>query len=244
MRERFTHKSNTDRGRVRPRFKKKVYERDDYTCQFCGEQPGKEKLTIDHLIPVSKDGRDEITNYVTCCEECNQRKADMPLSEFAETVDIEIENLPVHGDPVIDNADLPDELRAIRKRIYEKMRKGEKKIRGTSAQKKIEKNYRRDFWDTSRGKALEKEFPNLPGQVRIMIPEIKTIAKNEKEYLLLIELAKSAATRNLIGTILNAGMDIVDVTESLKNSYGKDSVRKRIGWAWERFQKEVRKRDL
>jgi len=243
MKDRFSKKNKTERSRMNRKIKKEVLCRDDNTCQFCGEKFNSPELTIDHLIPVSNDGLDEIINYVTCCKPCNQKKANKPLHEFAKSIGIKIEELPVHGDPVIDNEALPLQIRLLRKRVIDRSRKGKIRISGTSAQKKLEKAYRRSFWETQIGKELESEFPKLPGQVRIMIPEIQTIAKNSEEYLLLIELAKSAVTRNLIGSILSSNKDIVKIIEAMKDQYGDEKVRKRIKQAWERYQKEVRKRE-
>lgn len=224
--------------------KNDILRRDDYTCQFCGQEFEGDKLTIDHLIPIARGGLDEPTNYVACCEACNQKKADMPLAEFARTVNVQVEELPIHGDPVIDNELLPIELRMLRKRVFDRMRAGELQMSGRSAQKKIEKVYRRDVWQTARGKALEQEFPTLPGHVRVMIPEVQAIADNERDYHLLIELAKSARTRNLIGTTLTK-----DRVDYLLDVYMKDRstdpvLRKKLEQAWARFGKEIRRRNL
>jgi hypothetical protein len=180
-------------------------------CQFCGVRFAPGDLTIDHLVPLARGGIDEIINYVTCCRGCNQRKAQMPLSEFAQLINIDGKDLPVHGDPVIDNSDLPIQIRLLRKRIFDQYRYEELRLSGKTAQKKLEKNYRRQFWQTAEGSALEAQFPTLPGHVRIMIPEIQTIAGNEREFWLLVELAKSANTRNLIGTVLTS--DCPDIEE-------------------------------
>ncbi len=216
MKNRFTHSSKIERGRIRRDIKKSVLERDNYRCQFCFEKFDPSELTIDHLIPLAAGGLDEITNYVTCCMPCNQRKADLPLDEFAKTIGTEVEVLPVHGDPVIDNKDLPIQNRMVRKQIFDKVRLGEMNIGGKSAQKKIEKHYRRAFWETPEGKALEAEFPDLPGQVRVMIPEIQTIAADQCDFVLLLELAKSAITRNLIGSVITKDTDVLRVVSSMR----------------------------
>ena len=93
-----------------------------WTCQFCGRKPPSSELTIDHLVPLAHGGLDEMTNYVTCCKPCNERKDSLPLQEFAESVAIEIEDLPVHGDPVIDNEALPIQIRLLRKRVFDSYR--------------------------------------------------------------------------------------------------------------------------
>lgn len=51
-----------------------VFERDDYTCQYCGERAG--KLECDHVIPVSRGGHHHITNLITACFTCNRAKRD------------------------------------------------------------------------------------------------------------------------------------------------------------------------
>lgn len=244
MKDRFTHESNLGRKNIKTDIRFEVYERDNYTCQYCGGKFSDEMLSIDHLIPVSLGGHNEITNYVTCCRSCNSSKRNTPLEQFAKRINIQIESLPVHGDPIIDNHALPIEIRLLRKRIFDKIRKNEISAAGKSFQKKIEKAYRREFWQTDRGKALESEFPALPGHVRVMIPEIQTIAKNEREYLLLVELAKSANTRNLIGTILNIESDVEVALLSFENKSKDEALKKRIIQAKQRYMKELRRRGL
>lgn len=63
-----------------------VYIRDNYTCQYCGDRQPLKELTLDHVIPASKQGPKNWTNVVTACRPCNQRKgnrtpktANMPL---------------------------------------------------------------------------------------------------------------------------------------------------------------------
>lgn len=62
---------------------------------------------------------------------------------------------------------------------------------------------------------LEAEFPKLPGHVRAVTPEIRSISKSEREFKLLVELAKSAKTRNLIGTVLKENIDIESRVRSM-----------------------------
>ena len=49
------------------------FERDDYTCVWCGEFEGV-TLHLDHLYPVSKGGSNEHENLVTACGRCNLGK--------------------------------------------------------------------------------------------------------------------------------------------------------------------------
>lgn len=42
-------------------------------CEYCGTVFG---LTVDHIIPQSKGGKNEESNYQTLCKECNVLKGD------------------------------------------------------------------------------------------------------------------------------------------------------------------------
>lgn len=48
-----------------------VLERDWFRCQYCGKNGKDVTLEVDHMIPKSKWGTDELTNLITCCRECN-----------------------------------------------------------------------------------------------------------------------------------------------------------------------------
>lgn len=52
-----------------------VYERDSFTCQYCGEVPALKDLNLDHVIPRDRGGRTTWENIVTSCRGCNSRKA-------------------------------------------------------------------------------------------------------------------------------------------------------------------------
>jgi 5-methylcytosine-specific restriction endonuclease McrA len=56
-----------------------VMRRDGHTCVYCGS---KNNLTIDHMIPKSRGGRDEWENLVTACGECNFVKDDRTPEEW------------------------------------------------------------------------------------------------------------------------------------------------------------------
>lgn len=56
-----------------------VFNRDKYTCQYCGLQ-GKE-LTLDHVIPRRLGGEHCWENLVSACNRCNRRKGGHLLEE-------------------------------------------------------------------------------------------------------------------------------------------------------------------
>lgn len=52
-------------------------------CAYCGRSLGDlNKLTIDHVNPVSRGGKSEIGNLVGCCLTCNHAKADRTPEEW------------------------------------------------------------------------------------------------------------------------------------------------------------------
>jgi 5-methylcytosine-specific restriction endonuclease McrA len=66
-------KSRTSRSHV-PFTRFNIYQRDHYTCQYCGQQLKAEELTFDHVIPASQGGTRTWTNIATACYPCNRRK--------------------------------------------------------------------------------------------------------------------------------------------------------------------------
>ncbi len=67
-----------------------VLMRDNFTCVYCGVQPGdlqhgkmlrKQDFTVDHILPKSRDGVDGWTNTVCACYSCNHRKGNRMPSE-------------------------------------------------------------------------------------------------------------------------------------------------------------------
>jgi len=55
-----------------------IFKRDNHTCQYCG---CKEKLTLDHVHPQSRNGTDTWENLVTCCISCNSKKGNRTPAE-------------------------------------------------------------------------------------------------------------------------------------------------------------------
>lgn len=66
-----------------PATRAAVMLRDAYTCQYCGEAPGRHLLTVDHVVPRSRGGAHNWDNLVTACTRCNQKKGSL-LPEEAQ----------------------------------------------------------------------------------------------------------------------------------------------------------------
>ena len=52
----------------------KILERDNFTCQYCGQYAPSVQLEVDHVTPVAEGGTDELDNLKTACSACNQGK--------------------------------------------------------------------------------------------------------------------------------------------------------------------------
>lgn len=56
-----------------------IFRRDNHTCQYCGS---KQNLTLDHVMPRARGGKDTWENLVTACVTCNNRKGDRRPEEL------------------------------------------------------------------------------------------------------------------------------------------------------------------
>ncbi|MGH8435264.1 MAG: HNH endonuclease [Pseudomonas sp.] len=72
---RYVHVPRKFRRQVTNTF---LFARDGYRCQYCGRHRsqlrGREFLTRDHIVPMSRGGLNDWRNVVTACSPCNNRK--------------------------------------------------------------------------------------------------------------------------------------------------------------------------
>lgn len=61
--------------------KRNVLLRDNHTCMYCGRALTDFTGTIDHVIPVSKKGKNSWDNVVAACGKCNKRKDNKRLED-------------------------------------------------------------------------------------------------------------------------------------------------------------------
>jgi 5-methylcytosine-specific restriction endonuclease McrA len=54
-----------------PFTKKNVFVRDKFKCGYCGSN---QNLTVDHIIPTSRGGKNNFDNCITACRPCNNKK--------------------------------------------------------------------------------------------------------------------------------------------------------------------------
>ncbi len=67
-------------------LRKAIHDRERGACFYCLRRaPGKLQC-LDHVVPRVRFGRNSYRNLVSCCIECNTRKADRPVRDFLRTL--------------------------------------------------------------------------------------------------------------------------------------------------------------
>lgn len=66
-----------------PLTRENIFKRDNHKCVYCGESK-RTLLTLDHVYPKSKGGKDSWENLVTACKSCNGEKGNLLLDEWGK----------------------------------------------------------------------------------------------------------------------------------------------------------------
>jgi hypothetical protein len=61
--------------------RKGIFERDNWTCFYCGEKVNSKNATLDHYIPQHLGGKNTRDNLKTCCLVCNSIKSGKTYEE-------------------------------------------------------------------------------------------------------------------------------------------------------------------
>jgi predicted restriction endonuclease len=64
------------------RLRFEIMKRDNFKCKLCGRSPTTDPaiiLHIDHILPVSKGGKNNPENLQTCCSKCNIGKSNLNI---------------------------------------------------------------------------------------------------------------------------------------------------------------------
>ncbi len=62
-----------------PLNRRNILKRDNYTCQYC--KSSSNFMTVDHILPKHKGGKDSWENLVAACVPCNTRKGNKLLKD-------------------------------------------------------------------------------------------------------------------------------------------------------------------
>lgn len=76
-----------------------LFRRDQYMCAYCGSS-GVKGLTRDHIIPLSRGGKDSWLNCCACCSSCNTFKGSKMLEELGWEL-LYVPYVPTHQEGLI-----------------------------------------------------------------------------------------------------------------------------------------------
>ena len=74
------------RKQISTRSRFEVFKRDGFVCQYCGSHPPLSILHVDHIVPVSKGGENDMDNYITSCDKCNLGKSNISLTDIPKSL--------------------------------------------------------------------------------------------------------------------------------------------------------------
>lgn len=60
---------------------RELFRRDHNICGYCGRTFSDMRLTREHIVPISRGGKDKWENVITACCDCNHKKDDQLLEE-------------------------------------------------------------------------------------------------------------------------------------------------------------------
>ena len=76
-----------DSGYVSGSIRYNVLKRAKHRCELCGRHEDQAALHVDHIIPRSKGGPDDISNFQALCMTCNTNKRDTDDTDFRGILD-------------------------------------------------------------------------------------------------------------------------------------------------------------
>jgi CRISPR/Cas system Type II protein with McrA/HNH and RuvC-like nuclease domain len=89
-----------------------IYLRDGLSCGYCGQSvENGAKLTLDHIVPHSKNGSNHETNLITACSTCNSARGNRPIIEFIAGV---AHYLNMDADKIVDHINTSKERKLMK----------------------------------------------------------------------------------------------------------------------------------
>ncbi len=79
-------KSNGRRKTFSMKQRKEIYRKTEGHCYLCGEFVDFDSFEIEHKIPVSKGGSDELDNLFCACSGCNMIKHNIYFGDFVKRI--------------------------------------------------------------------------------------------------------------------------------------------------------------
>lgn len=66
--------------------RKIIYEKSNGCCELCGKKLFYDDMTLDHIIPLSMGGKEELNNLQATCFACNQFKRNILPDDFVDRI--------------------------------------------------------------------------------------------------------------------------------------------------------------
>ena len=80
-------------------------------------------------------------------------------------------------------------------------------------------------------KNIEKEYPYYSIHIKLIIPKLLANSRNEKDFYILLELAKFNSTRNLINKILKKDTNVIKNLQNIIKKRSNKTLIKKIYFA-------------
>lgn len=96
-----------------------IFQRDGFTCAYCGRRPPNAVLEIDHIVPLAEGGTNDDTNLITSCEDCNAGKGKKVLVGPGPKPDVEVDYLAAQQE--LAELERYNRLKAQRDRVREEV---------------------------------------------------------------------------------------------------------------------------
>lgn len=106
----FSGMDSSERVLIPKAIKEEVYRKSGGTCEICGKPISRFQYSIDHIIPLSRGGTNNIDNLRAVHPSCNKLKGNFTDTEMKKVVTNVYENMsgeiPSQPSPQISGADL------------------------------------------------------------------------------------------------------------------------------------------
>ena len=80
-------------------------------------------------------------------------------------------------------------------------------------------------------KNIEKEYPYYSIHIKLIIPKLLANSRNEKDFYILLELAKFNSTRNLINKIIKKDTNVINNLQNIIKKRSNRTLIKKINFA-------------
>lgn len=76
-----------NRKRLSDKERRRIYNKTNGHCAYCGCNLRFEQMTADHIKPIANGGADIENNMLPACRSCNHRKGTSSVESFREQVE-------------------------------------------------------------------------------------------------------------------------------------------------------------